>query len=213
MFEPAEGPLSGDLARLSTWWHDHAPGPSRSVARLNTGQGQDLCEEVDRLIDSGCTIVVVSDADDAAPEDCDAARATIAKLTRSSPSAVVDQSPSTDDLTWMQVVAAIRDKRSEAISTPTITALGDAFTRCSQRRTPVLFDGLIAHAAALTAAQADTNATDGWLPAATSSDPAIALAQRAFMHTAALDLRVDGTGQAAVHAVLAVLDVVAPVTT
>jgi len=134
-----------------------------------------------------------------------AARATIARIARTDAAAVFAQAPETDDLTWMRTVAAIRDARAEGTEFPHVTALASAFIRCSERRTPVLFDGVIAHAAALQAGVEEPGIGQWWLPAASCTDPAIDRAHAHLTNPPALDLHLDGRGTAGLRAVLAVL--------
>ena len=201
--EPAY-PLSGDLARLSSWWHEHRPRAERQVHWLApTGEETEVIAEVDRAIDAGSTLVVIHcEGND---DERIAARATIARIARTDAAAVFAQAPETDDLTWMRTVAAIRDARAEGTEFPHVTALASAFIRCSERRTPVLFDGVIAHAAALQAGVEEPGIGQWWLPAASCTDPAIDRAHAHLTNPPALDLHLDGRGTAGLRAVLAVL--------
>ena len=197
-------PLSGDLARLASWWQEHRPRPEMQVHWLEpTGDETDVIAALDRMIDAGSTLVVIHyEGND---DECIAARATIARITRSDAAAVFAQAPEMDDLTWMRTVAAIRDARAEGTEFPLVTALASAFIRCSERRTPVLFDGVIAHAAALQAGIEEPGIGQWWMPAAGCTDPAIDRAHADMANPPALDLHLDGRGTAGLRAVLAVL--------
>ena len=207
--------LSGDLDRLASWWREHRPSPIREVRRLSvSGDEAEVLADVDRAIDAGATLLVIHY--EGKGDDAIAARAIIAAGTGSDASAVFAQDREMDDLTWMRAVAAIRDARAAGTAgtagtgCPAVTALASAFIRCSERRTPVLFDGLLAHAGALQANIEEPGIGQWWLPAATCTDPAIAKVQGELARPPALDLHLDGRGTAGLSAVLAVLDVVAP---
>lgn len=204
--------LSGDLDRLASWWREHRPSPIREVRWLSvSGEEAEVLADVDRAIDAGATLLVIHY--EGKGDDAIAARAIIAAGTGSDASAVFAQDREMDDLTWMRAVAAIRDAQSAGAAGAAgtaVTALASAFIRCSERRTPVLFDGLIAHAGALQANIEEPGIGQWWLPAATCTDPAIAKVQGELARPPALDLHLDGRGTAGLSAVLAVLDVVAP---
>ena len=213
--------LSGDLDRLASWWREHRPSPTREVRWLSaSGEEAEVLADVDRTIDAGATLLVIHY--EGKNDDAIAARAIIAAGTGSDASAVFAQDREMDDLTWMRAVAAIRDARAAGTAgtvgtlgtagtgCPAVTALASAFIRCSERRTPVLFDGLLAHAGALQANIEEPGIGQWWLPAATCTDPAIAKVQGELARPPALDLHLDGRGTAGLSAVLAVLDVVAP---
>jgi len=201
--------LSGDLERLASWWREHRPSPTREVRWLSaSGEEAEVLADVDRAIDAGATLLVIHY--EGKNDDAIAARAIIAAGTGSYASAVFAQDRKMDDLAWMRAVAAIRDARTAGTAGTAVTALASAFIRCSERRTPVLFDGLIAHAGALQANIEEPGIGQWWLPAATCTDPAIAKVQGELARPPALDLHLDGRGTAGLSAVLAVLDVVAP---
>lgn len=210
--------LSGHLERLASWWREHRPSPNREVRWLSvSGDEAEVLADVDRAIDAGATLLVIHY--EGKGDDAIAARAIIAAGTGSDASAVFAQGREMDDLTWMRAVAAIRDARAaggagtvgtSGTECPVVTALASAFIRCSERRTPVLFDGLLAHAGVLQANIEEPGIGQWWLPAATCTDPAIAKVHGELTQPPALDLRLDGRGTAGLLAVLAVLDVVAP---
>ncbi|HEV8024647.1 MAG TPA: nicotinate-nucleotide--dimethylbenzimidazole phosphoribosyltransferase [Candidatus Nanopelagicales bacterium] len=201
--------LSGDLKRLASWWGEHRPSPVRDVRWLSaSGDEAEVLADVDRAIDAGATLLVLHHEGN--NDDAVAARAIIAAGTGSDASAVFAQERDMDDLTWMRAVAAIRDARSAGMAGTAVNAMASAFIRCSERRTPVLFDGLLAHAGALQANIEEPGIGQWWLPAATSTDPAIAKVQGELTRPPALDLHVDGRGTAGIVSVLAVLDVVTP---
>jgi nicotinate-nucleotide--dimethylbenzimidazole phosphoribosyltransferase len=199
------------LDRLASWWREHRPSPNREVRWLSvSGDEAEVLADVDRAIDAGATLLVVGFDEDY--DDAIAARVTIAAGTGSDAAAVFAQDRDMDDLTWMRKVAAIRDARAAGGASTAVSALASAFIRCSERRTPVLFDGLIAHAGALQANIEEPGIGQWWLPAATCTDPAPAIAKvhGELTQPPALDLHLDGRGTAGLCAVLAVLDVVAP---
>jgi nicotinate-nucleotide--dimethylbenzimidazole phosphoribosyltransferase len=206
------------LDRLASWWREHRPSPIREVRWLSvSGDKAEVLADVDRAIDAGATLLVIHY--EGKGDDAIAARAIIAAGNGSHASAVFAQDREMDDLAWMRAVAAIRDARTAGTEgtagtagtgCPAVTALASAFIRCSERRTPVLFDGLIAHAGALQANIEEPGIGQWWLPAATCTDPAIAKVQGELARPPALDLHLDGRGTAGLSAVLAVLDVVAP---
>lgn len=198
--------LSGDLESLVSWWQERQSGGIRKVAWIASDSIDHTPSElIDRAVDSGATLATlywqVGDV---------AARCIVADITGSPASAVVERTATTDDLEWMRSVAAIRDSRSEAETDPIVQAVAEALIRASERKLPVLFDGITVHAAALVGAQQDTSHAFWWLPASSSADPAIQLAQRDLALLPALDLQTDGTGSAALQAATALLDLFDP---
>lgn len=198
---------SGDLARLRTWWATHGPESARRPAWIITDSDPSAMKAaVDKAIDSGCTLVLLrGEGDDTS------ARAAIATATGSGAAAVMDSTAGLDDLTWMRTVAGIRDQRAGAGTSEHVTAARVVLERCSERSTPVILDGVLAHAAAVQAAKDAPEAADWWLSAASSTDPAIQRAQRELPHPPAADLHLDGRGDYGLRAALALLDIVAGV--
>jgi hypothetical protein len=196
------GTTSGDLLRLHTWWHDHRPARARSIGWVtDPTDRQQARERVDRFIDAGATVIALHSHGSELT-----ARAVIAQRAKVTAVEVRDQPPELDDASWMSEVAAIRDLRaSEEIADPAISAAAEVFVSAQRRGTPVVFDGLIAHAGATTIDAFD----DSWLPASSSDDPAITVAQGHWKVEPALDLRLRGEGDLGLRAVFALLDVVA----
>lgn len=94
-----------------------------------------------------------------------------------------------DDLTWMRKCAAIRDglRRARpamgdqvellaAVGGADFAAMTGFLLQCSARRTPVLLDGVVSAACALTAHRAAFRAPDWWLAGHASGEPAQAKA-------------------------------------
>lgn len=196
--------LSGDLDRLAKWWTDHGAGFDSPPAWFLQPH-DDMAGAVDRAVDSGATAILL------AVEDADLpARAVIASESGCSAASVVRYESDMNDFEWMQTVALIRDLRRDLSLDPRVSNLAAALTRSSARRTPVIFDGVLAHAAALVAAGSDLDAPGWWLPASSSSDPAIAAAQRQLDTKPALDLNLDGRGEGGLRACWALVELVVP---
>ena len=207
MSEASITPLSGDLARLVQWWCERADNRARTVGHIDLeglegaeGEDVDFTAQVDRAIDSGASLVCIYGQ----PADV-SMQAAIATQTGVNAASMIEQTVGMSDLQWMRTVAEIRDARSTAVSDDRIASLAAALLRCSERRTPVLFDGPFAHAAALNAANSDDQALFWWLPVSSSTDHAIREVQDKLELTPALDLHLDGTGDSGVRAVLALL--------
>lgn len=94
-----------------------------------------------------------------------------------------------DDLTWMRKCAAIRDglRRARpamgdqvellaAVGGADLAAMTGFLLQCSARRTPVILDGVVSAACALTAHRAAFRAPDWWLAGQASGEPAQAKA-------------------------------------
>ena len=192
---------TGDLGRLARWWREHRPDRPRSVAWITDPIDPSLTiVEVDRAVDSGATLLVVH-----AQGDEVAARAVISSAAKATPVQVRDQPPGMSDLEWMQSVAAIRDRRAQGTSDPDdpkMASVTAAMQAARRRSTPVLFDGLTAHAGALLAGEFDPS----WLPAASSTDPAVALAHDIWGVRPAIDLHLSGDDDFGLRAVLTLLD-------
>jgi len=196
----------GDLTRLAHWWFERRPSSQRVVSWLTgTIDPMSVVDQVDKAIDSGVSLIAIAASGDEIP-----ARSLIAIKAGIGAAEATAHRLHLSDLQWMRTVAQIRDQRAKNEPDLHLTALSAVFSRCSERKTPVLFDGVIAHAAAVQAFAASDQehpANYWWLPASTSTDPAITTATRHLDLTAALNLLGDGTGDLAVRAVLAVLDV------
>ena len=192
---------TGDLGRLALWWREHRPDrPRNAVWIIDPLDPAEAELHVDRAVDSGATLLVVhARADDVT------ARAVIASVTKANPVQVRDQPDEMSDLEWMQQVAAIRDRRAQLTADPDypmIAAITNVMQAARRRATPVLFDGLSAHAGALLAGDYD----DSWLPAASSTDPAVTLTHEYWRVRPALDLHLGGNDDSGLRAVLALMD-------
>lgn len=195
------GTPTGDLLRLQTWWHEHRPGSARSICWvIDPTDSQQARESVDRAVDAGATVIALNSQGSERT-----ARAVIAQRAKVTAVEVRDQPPALDDASWMSEVAAIRDLRAgEEIADPAISAAAEVFLSAQRRGTPVVFDGLIAHAGAMTIDAFD----DSWLPASSSTDPAITVAQSHWRVEPALDLHLRGEDDRGIRSVFALLDVV-----
>lgn len=195
------GPLSGDLQRLAEWWRRHGPAGPRKVAWLvDEVDPNAATTEVNRAVDSGATVIALLGHGDEA-----AARAAICVGAKVGPIAVRDQPSDMSDLTWMTEVAAIRDLRGAddiGVRDLAIAAAAAALRAAQDRGTPVVFDGLIAHAGAMSAGEFD----DSWLPASSSTDPAIHVAHEKWHVRPALDLHLRDESEWGLRAVFALLD-------
>lgn len=197
---------SGDLGRLLAWWLDRSGGRSRVNFLIDANETTDqVVRDVDRAIDAGSTLLLVASDDLQIP-----ARIAIAQVANSPASSVVRDDEALNDIEWMREVAAIRDHSHDTEQSQAIDALAEALTRAADRRTPVIFDGVALHAAAVRAMDPDISRTHWWIPASSSIDPAIQLAQRTLNLTPALDLHTDGCGQTALQSVNALLDLLNP---
>lgn len=194
---------TGDLLRLSLWWREHAPGGDRRVAWIvDPIDNRKAREAVDRAVDSGATIIALLARGHDVP-----ARAVISSRAKVTPVDVRDQPIAMSDLEWMSEVAAIRDTRAFGYpdrEEPMIAAARECLLGARDRATPVIFDGLSAYAGAVSIGDFHL----GWLPASSSTDPAIAVALDHFGVEPALDLKVGAVDDLGIRAVLALLDLV-----
>ena len=193
--------FSGDLQRLAAWWHRHRPPGPRKVAWLiDPIDPAAATTEVNRAVDSGATVIALLGRGDE-----QVARAAISIGAKVGPVAVRDQPSGMSDLTWMSEVAAIRDLRGAddiGARDPAITAAAAALRAASDRGTPVVFDGLIAHAGAMSTGEFE----HAWLPASSSTDPAICVAHERWNVRPALDLHLRAENDWGLRAVFALLD-------
>lgn len=209
--------LTGDLARLHAWWRERNLGASREVAWIVDPKDPDEASaEVNRAIDSGSTLLVLY------MNSADArSRAAIALIADIPATAVIDQGQDTSDHQWMVEVAAVRDALEPlrglatsdaiaAVDSPRAKVAASALLSAAARRTPVLIDGLDGYAGALMANRDEPDARYWWLPASSSPDPAITAAQTVLDVEPAAHLATHGESSSALHAVLALLDVVDP---
>lgn len=192
---------TGDLLRLANWWQEYRPRDARNIAWLvNPADASSAEMAVHGAVDSGSTVIALLSLGDS-----ETARAVVSNRARVTPAQVRDQPDDMSDLEWMSQVAAIRDARADETrqtSDPAITACAAALAAATTRATPVVFDGLIAHAAAMTADEFRTS----WLPASSSTDPAITLAQEHWKVRPGVDLHSRGNDDFGIRAVFALLD-------
>ena len=192
---------SGDLQVLAAWWRRHGPPGPRKVAWLiDQSDPTAATTEVNRAVDAGATVIALfGHGDDRV------ARAAISIGAKVGPVAVRDQPSDISDVTWMSEVAAIRDLRgADDIDArdPAIAAAAAALRAATDRGTPVVFDGLIAHAGAMSAAAFE----QAWLPASSSTDPAICVAHEKWNVRPALDLHLRAESDWGLRAVFTLLD-------
>lgn len=194
---------SGDLLRLSTWWIEHRPRMERDIAWIHDPVDAATAKSmVDQAIDSGATLIALLTHGSDTPS-----RAVISEHAKVPPTHVRDQPSEMSDIEWMREVSAIRDLRSSPDLTDqlaTIDAAAAALTTARDRRTPVVFDGLAAHAGAMVAGTFDSS----WLPASSSMDPAIEVAHEYWRVRPALDLQLRGDGDFGLRAVFALMNVI-----
>lgn len=194
---------SGDLLHVATWWQEHSARRPRVVAWIQDPvDDDDATNAVHRAVDSGATLIALRASGDEV-----VARASVSLAAKVDAIAVRDQPADMSDLEWMRQVAMIRDARAGGDPSehePAIAAIAAALRTARDRATPVVFDGLIAHAGALVDGVFDPS----WLPAASSTDPAIQVAQQVWKVKPALDLHLRADDDLGLRTVLAVLDVV-----
>lgn len=190
---------TGDLGQLMAWWNIHGRPGRPQVTWLTDSPTVSAAENnVDRAVDEGATLIVVQ-----ARGDSLSARATIAEITKKSPTDVRGIEDGLSDIEWMREVATIRDLRA-AGKPPTheVLAASAALERAQQRSIPVVFFGLTAHAGALMV----DNITDLFLPASSSTDNAIAVAQEFLGLRPALDFRLTSEDEHGPRAVVTLLE-------
>lgn len=194
---------TGDLLRLANWWREHGPRSERQVAWIvDPADAQAAKSAIDHAVDSGATLIALL-----ARGNEIAARTAICVGAKVTPVHVRDQPDSMSDFAWMGEVAAIRDMRASgdgATTDPLIHAAASALVAARSRATPVIFDGLTAHAGAMVTGSFDAS----WLPASTSTDPAITVAQGFWRVEPALDLHLRSEDDLGIRAVLALLGLV-----
>lgn len=192
---------TGDLLRLATWWQEMRPRDERNIAWIVDPVDASAAEvAVDRAVDSGATIIALL-----IHGDNMVARAVVSHRARVTPAQVRDQPTDMSDLEWMSQVAAIRDARADEeleSRDSGICAAAAALVAAAKRSTPVVFDGLIVHAGAMTAGTFQRS----WLPASSSTDPALTLAQEHWKIRPAVDLHARGDDDLNIRAVFALLD-------
>ena len=194
---------TGDLLRLASWWQEYRPRDERNIAWILDPADASTAEmAVNSAVDSGSTVIALL-----ALGDSEEARAVVSSRARVTPAQVRDQPADMSDLEWMRQVAAIRDARGDETaqtSDQAIAACAAALAAATKRATPVVFDGVIAHAAAMTAGEFNGS----WLPASSSTDPAITLAQEHWKARPGVDLHSRGSDDFGIRAVFALLDLV-----
>jgi hypothetical protein len=161
---------------------------------------QTAATDVNRAVDSGATVIaLLSHGHEVA------ARAVVSVRASVTPVLVRDQPSDMSDLEWMTDVAAIRESRGTLdpqVLDPAIDACAAALTSAHTRSTPVVFDGLTAFAGAM----ATGTFHDSWLPASSSTDPAIQVCLDHWRVRPAVDLRLRGDDDLGLRAVFALMD-------
>lgn len=147
----------------------------------------------DEEVDAGADLLVVGDM---GIGNTTVAAALIAALSGTEPVVVVGRGTGIDDARWMTKTAVIRDalrrlrraiaaegggptsplRALQIVGGPDVAAMAGFLAQAAVRRTPVLLDGLIVCAAALTAERLAPGARRWWLPATRSPEPAQAIA-------------------------------------
>jgi len=142
----------------------------------------------DEEVDSGADLLI---AGDMGIGNTTPATAIVAVLTGMEPVVAVGRGTGIDDEAWMRKTAAVRDAMFRArhyVGDPLallrtaggadLAAMAGFLAQAAVRRTPVILDGLISTAAALTAVQLAPGCADWWVAGHRSAEPA---------HTAALE--------------------------
>lgn len=162
----------------------------------------------DDEVDSGTDLLMVGTIGVASTT---VAAALIATITATEPAKTIGVGGSRiDDDRWMTKAAVVRDARRRAwpwrndpmdllaaTGGADIATLAGFLLQAAVRRTPVVIDGVVATAAALTANQAQPRAARWWRAAQRTSEPAQQIALTALGLTPLIELNVssgDGTG-------------------
>jgi len=134
---------------------------------------------VDRAVDSGTDLLVLAGGAD------DAAAATVCLITGVEPVALLPRgAAAVDTRSWIARAAALRntlrrisplrevpDEMLTALGSPALALSATVLMHAAFRRTPVLFDGRTAAAAAVLCHDVQPRAVRWWLPADDSPDP------------------------------------------
>ncbi len=188
VFTPPPG-LTGELARLLSWWTSVSDAGAPRVATLTSSTGpSDVVSAVvaggaaaDRACDAGATLIVPRVTD----RQPVAALAVIGALTRTEASAITYQPAGMTDRAWIDRCAAVRDACvdvADARAAP-IELLGilnashiafvvGALLSAAARKTASIVDGTDELAAALIADRLSFRAKEWWRAGSTSPDPA-----------------------------------------
>lgn len=206
---PGEPDPPPHRVRQSTGLIDVEDALSRDEAGRAVATGVAL---VDAEVDAGADLLVLTDVGVGATT---AAAALVGLLTRTDASGVVGRASGIDDATWMRKCAAVRDamRRARPVLGDQVALLATAggadlavatgvLLQAAARRTPVLLDGLVSTTAALVGQRVSFRATDWWVAAHRTSEPAHELALDRLALDPVLDLGVDvGEGLGAALAV------------
>jgi nicotinate-nucleotide--dimethylbenzimidazole phosphoribosyltransferase len=169
----------------------------------------------DEEVDGGADLLI---AGDMGIGNTTPATTLIAALTDAEPVAVVGRGTGVDDAGWARKTAAIRDALFRARPSMTdpvallrvcggadLAAMAGFLAQTAARRTPVLLDGVVVSAAALTADRMAPGARLWWQAGHRSTEPAHALAMQRLGLEPIVDLGMrlgEGTGATVALAVL-----------
>jgi nicotinate-nucleotide--dimethylbenzimidazole phosphoribosyltransferase len=205
LVEPVDEPAVLDRrVRAGTANAVHGPAMTRSEAERAIAAGIGLA---DRVIADGAGIVVTGEM---GIGNTTAASALTAALLAVEPAAVCGRGTGLDDAGLRRKVATVQ--RMLAVNPPSdplgtlaavggleIAALTGVVLGCAARRTPVLLDGFVTGAAALTAVRLDSRTRDAMIAAHRSPEPGhrLILEQLALQPLLDLGLRLgEGSGAA-----------------
>ncbi len=162
----------------------------------------------DEEVDGGCDLLI---AGDMGIGNTTPAAALVAGILGLEPVAVVGRGTGIDDTGWMLKATAIRDalRRSRhsvgsdpegllrVVGGADLAVMAGMLVQAAARRTPVILDGLISCAAALTAERITPGARAWWVAGTRSTEPAQAAALATLELEPLLDLQLrlgEGTG-------------------
>jgi NaMN:DMB phosphoribosyltransferase len=158
---------------------------------------------VDRLVDEGCDLLVLSCA---SPHSALAATAALAAMSDTEPVKALGYDDRIDDVQWMASVATVRDLRQRVqfhrrapaellaqLDCAELSAAAAAILHASARRTPVILDGTACAVAALVAQRLAGSVAAGWQIGASTGGQAQASAALLLGLTPIADFRIlDG---------------------
>ncbi|OFJ50518.1 nicotinate-nucleotide--dimethylbenzimidazole phosphoribosyltransferase [Mycolicibacterium grossiae] len=189
---------SGDITVEDALTHDEV------VAAIEAGRAI-----ADEEVDAGADLLI---AGDMGIGNTTPATTLVAALTDTEPVAVVGRGTGVDDAGWGRKTAAIRDalfRARAAVADPVallricggadLAAMAGFLGQAAVRRTPVLLDGVVVTAAALTADRLVPGARQWWQAGHRSTEPAHALALTRLGLEPIVDLGMrlgEGTGAA-----------------
>jgi nicotinate-nucleotide--dimethylbenzimidazole phosphoribosyltransferase len=175
--------VSGHKVRRSSGSIDREDALAEDEVRAAIEAGRAIADEE---VDGGADVLVVGDM---GIGNTTPSVVLIAALTGAEPVAVVGRGTGIDDAGWMRKAAAVRDalRRTRPVSADPVALLRTAggadlaaiagfLAQAAVRRTPVLLDGVVIGAAALVAERLAPGASQWWLAAHRSVEPAHALA-------------------------------------